>query len=74
MPVRRWALFAVDRLHPRHGANFRIFDVLDFIAEVVAHIPNTHEKSVIYYGWYSNKARGMRSTAAPHPAGVTYSA
>ena len=24
------------------------------------HIQNVHEKSVIYYGWYSNRSRGLR--------------
>ena len=49
-----------DRIHPRHGGNFRIFDPLDFIRHIIAHIPNAHEKSVIYYGWYSNRSRGLR--------------
>lgn len=24
------------------------------------HIPGTHEKTVLYYGWYSNRTRGKR--------------
>jgi hypothetical protein len=32
---------------------------LDFLAEVTQHIPNKGEHQVRYYGWYSNKKRGM---------------
>ena len=51
-------------IHPGYGSNFRIFDVLDFIAHVTAHIPERHEKRVIWYGYYSNKSRGMRKKKA----------
>ncbi len=51
-------------LHPGHGSNFRVFDPLDFIAHLTAHIPNHHEKRVIWYGHYSNKSRGMRKKQA----------
>ena len=48
----------IDR--PRHQANFRVFDPLDFLAEVSAHIPDPHEKTTLFYGWYSNRTRGYR--------------
>ncbi|MCC6738880.1 MAG: hypothetical protein IT452_07520 [Planctomycetia bacterium] len=35
-------------------------DPLEFIAEVVAHIPDTYENAAIEYGWYSNRTRGWR--------------
>jgi len=35
-------VYRSDARRPRHGADFRAFDPLDFIAEVVAHIPDTH--------------------------------
>jgi len=41
--------------------NFQVFDPLDFIAEVTQHIPDKGEYQIRYYGWYSNKKRGMRS-------------
>lgn len=44
--------------------NFEIFEPLDFIAEVTQHIPEHGAQTVRYYGWYSNKARGMRAKAA----------
>jgi hypothetical protein len=40
--------------------NFEVFDPLDFLAEVTQHIPNKGEHQIRYYGWYSNKKRGMR--------------
>ena len=49
-----------DAVHPRHRANFRVFDPLDFLAEVSAHIPDAHEKTTLFYGWYSNRTRGYR--------------
>jgi len=41
--------------------NFQIFNPLDFIAEITQHIPNKGEDTIRYYGFYSNKARGMRA-------------
>jgi hypothetical protein len=40
--------------------NFEVFDPLDFLAEVTQHIPNKGEHQIRYYGWYSNKKRGMQ--------------
>ena len=42
----------------------------NFLAEVTQHIPNKGEHQIRYYGWYSNKKRGMqekkgKSVAAP---------
>ena len=39
--------------------NFQIFDPLDFIAEITQHIPNKGEHTIRYYGFYSNKSRGI---------------
>jgi hypothetical protein len=41
--------------------NFEVFDPLDFLAEVTQHIPNRGEHQIRYYGWYSNKTRGMHT-------------
>jgi hypothetical protein len=35
-------------------------DALDWLAQLVTHIPNRGEQMVRYYGYYSNKSRGMR--------------
>ncbi len=45
--------------------NFEVFDPLDFLAEVTQHIPNKGEHQVRYYGWYSNKKRGMQDKKKP---------
>ena len=43
--------------------NFQVLGPLDFIAEFTQHIPARGSHLVRYYGWYSNKARGMRKKA-----------
>ncbi len=55
--------------------NFQVFDPLDFLAEVTQHIPDTGEHLIRYYGFYSNKSRGLPAksqgqagAAAPDPA------
>ena len=44
-------IYTAEAVHPRHHANFRAFDPLDFIAELTSHIPDPHEKTALYYGW-----------------------
>jgi hypothetical protein len=41
--------------------NFQVFEPLDFLAELTQHIPNKGEHLIRYYGYYSNKARGLRT-------------
>lgn len=36
------------------------FTALDWLARLVAHIPGKGEQMVRYYGYYSNKSRGIR--------------
>ena len=43
--------------------NFQILSPLDFLAEFTQHIPPKSSHLIRYYGWYSNKARGMRRKA-----------
>ena len=45
--------------------NFEMFDPLDFLAEVTQHIPNKGEHQIRYYGWYSNKKRGLQEKKKP---------
>ena len=40
--------------------NFEVCDAKDFIALLTQHIPNKSFQLVRYYGWYSNKKRGLR--------------
>ena len=41
----------------------KTFDALDWLAQLVIHIPNKGEQMVRYYGFYSNKSRGLRKKA-----------
>ena len=49
--------------------------MLDFLAEVTQHIPEAGQHLIRYYGYYSNKSRGLRAkspteaeaAAAPEP-------
>ena len=41
----------------------KTFDALDWLAQLVAHIRNKGEQMVRYYGFYSNKSRGLRKKA-----------
>jgi hypothetical protein len=51
------------------------FDALEFIARLVAHIPDKGQVMQRYYGYYANRARGARrkageATSAPSHRGV----
>jgi hypothetical protein len=44
----------------------KTFDALDWLAQLVTHIPNKGESAgggLRYYGFYSNKSRGLRKNA-----------
>ena len=41
----------------------KTFDALDWLAQLVTHVPNKGEQMVRYYGFYSNKSRGLRKKA-----------
>ncbi len=43
--------------------NFQVLPALDFVAESTRHIPPKGSHLIRYYGFYSNKARGMRKKA-----------
>jgi putative transposase len=43
--------------------NFQVLAPLDFLAEFTQHIPAKGSHLIRYYGWYSNKSRGMRKKA-----------
>ena len=60
-----------EELKAGNSRNFQVFKPFDFLAEVTqlalseveGHIPNKGEHQVRYYGWYSNKKRGMAAKA-----------
>jgi hypothetical protein len=41
----------------------KVFNALDWLARLVTHIPGRYEQTVRYYGFYSNKSRGLRKKA-----------
>ena len=53
-----------DGLAPGPRRNFQVLSPLDFLAEFTQHIPAKGAHLVRYYGWYSNKARGMHRKLA----------
>ena len=44
----------------KDGNASKTFDALDWLAQLVTHIPNRGEQMVRCYGYYSNKSRGMK--------------
>ncbi len=53
-----------DELKRGPWRNFQVLDPLEFLAEFTQHIPPKGSHLIRYYGWYSNKSRGMRKKAA----------
>jgi putative transposase len=47
----------------KDGKTSKTFDALDWLAQLVTHIPNRGEQMVRHYGYYSNKSRGLRKKA-----------
>jgi hypothetical protein len=47
----------------KDGRSTKTFNALDWLAQLVTHIPNKGEQMVRYYGYYSNKSRGLRKKA-----------
>ena len=44
----------------KSDSSSKTFDAIDWLAQLTTHIPNRGEQMVRYYGYYSNKMRGMR--------------
>lgn len=44
----------------KDGSASKTFLALDWVAQLITHIPNKGEQLVRYYGYYSNKSRGLR--------------
>lgn len=40
--------------------NFKVYSAEEFIAAITQHIPKKSFQMVRYFGWYSNKSRGLR--------------
>lgn len=60
-------------MNPKIQCNFEVFTPCDFIAAITQHIPDKSFQLVRYYGWYSNKMRGLRERLTLHDgAGVPF--
>jgi hypothetical protein len=59
--------------HWRTKRNFEVFSASQFIVALVAQIPPKGVPAVRYYGWYSNKSRGLRARAGATGVGQTVS-
>ncbi len=44
----------------KNKKNFQVYTAAEFIAAITQHIPEKSFQMVRYYGWYSNKSRGLR--------------
>ena len=47
----------------KNRKNFEVYSALEFIAAITQHIPNKFSQLSRYFGFYSNKSRGMRAKA-----------
>jgi Putative transposase len=54
-----------SRLNAKINRNFEVFTPTDFLAAITLHIPDKGAQMVRYYGWYSNKMRGLRQRGLP---------
>ena len=52
-------------LNAKINSNFEVFTLTDFLAAITQHIPDKGAQMVRYYGWYSNKMRGVRQSRLP---------
>jgi hypothetical protein len=54
-----------SRLNAKINRNFEVFTATDCLAAITQHIPDKGAQIVSYYGWYSNKTRGVRHRSLP---------
>ena len=47
----------------KNAQSQKTFDAVDWLAQLVVHIMGRYEHTVRYYGYYSNKSRGLRKKA-----------
>jgi len=47
----------------KNRKNFEVYSALEFMAAITQHIPNKFSQLSRYFGFYSNKSRGMRAKA-----------
>ena len=59
----RQAVLYRSRMNPFLGRNFEAMDPLEWLARLSDHIPDSGQHRTLFYGEYSNRARG---TGEPH--------
>lgn len=64
MSCRRFPDPGGDGLQAGAKRNYQLLSPLDFLAEFTQHIPAKGAHLIRYYGWYSNKSRGLRKKVA----------
>ncbi len=60
-----------SKFHASLKRNYQLLPAVKWLTLLLAHIPDKYEHLVRYYGWYSNRARGERNTAAQPEDGHT---
>ncbi len=58
-PFHGKVLYKTPKYNEYFGQNFKLFDALDFIAEVTVHIPPKGKQYIRRYGLYSSRTRGL---------------
>jgi len=53
----------------KNGETSKTFDALDWLAQLVTHIPNRGEQMVRYYGCYTARSHKLRFSTSPSPFG-----
>ena len=56
---------------PKDRESRQVFNALDWLARLVTHIHGRYEHTVRYYGYFSNKSRGLKKKAETDDAIVT---
>ena len=51
----------------KNRKNFEVYSALEFIAAITQHIPNKFSQLTRYFGFYSNRSRGMWAKAEQTP-------
>jgi hypothetical protein len=54
-----------SRLNAKINRNFEVFTPTDFLAAITQSIPDKGVQMVRYYGWNSNRIRGLRQRGLP---------
>ena len=53
-------IYRTGKMQGKNKKNFTVYSAEEFIAAIVQHIPKKNFQMIRYFGWYSNKSRGIR--------------